>query len=748
MRQAEPSMQSSNWVQELFEELKRRRVFRVATLYVIAFWPIIQITDILSPTLGLPDTVIRYLVFTFIGGFPIMLILAWIFDINKDGITVTSSENTSENSPAVKTNLIGGGTELLVVGTMALLVVGLFVVQARMGEDEMVITVTEPVIIDARSIAVLPFQSFSKEKEDQLFADGLTEELITVFSRVKELRVVARTSSFAYKGVNRKVTEIGKELEVALILEGSVRRNDVDNTIRVTAQLIETDKGTHLWSQTYDRDYSDIFKIQDDIASSVVTQLQITLQGNERRKIHSRNSAKPEAMIANSMGQAELARRTEVSLANADRLFRKAIDIDPNYSDAYVGLATARTLMVNYGYGASAEDNLALAEENIELAMTVDPESGGAWAVQGLVHMQRMQHDEALQALQKAMELNPSNAMAAMWTAGLMETLEDKLEWYEKAYELDPMSPVIGFNIANIMLEQGRDMEAMQIFARIIEADPFYPGAYEISARVNERRGRLDEAIEQYERAFKLQPRTGYSASLALLYIDLGDFNSAWEWIEKSGEKLPEKHRNELEWIKIRYYVADRNVAEAQSLLALKLSAAREANATRENYLEAAWAAYLLGNLDEVTWAYSHILDELPVDLKMAPDNLFVEATLAAAYAYKMQGDNEHKDLLVNELTSAIFAFQEKGVYLNSEVWYQAALLSVIKDDKQMAIVHMQRAVDEGWRQHWRPGVEPILFELNHEKNFIQMMAGLETRMEIMREQLVLASAFASDWSS
>jgi TolB-like protein/Flp pilus assembly protein TadD len=747
MRQAEQSMQSSNWMQDLFEELKRRRVFRVATLYVIAFWPIIQIADILSPTLGLPDTVIRYLVFAFIGGFPIMLILAWVFDINKDGITVTSSDATIQTQQENKPEIIGGSTELLVVGVLALLVIGLFIVQSKMGEAEQAIEVAEPVPVDIRSIAVLPFQSFSQRKEDQLFADGLTEELLTVFSHVKELRVAARTSSFAYKGVSRKVTEIGKELEVALILEGSVRRNDIDNTIRVTAQLIETEKGTHLWSQTYDRDYSDVFKIQDDIASSVVEELQITLRGKAQQKLQSRSSAKPEAMIANSMGQGELARRTEISFKDAERFFKKAIELDPNYSDAYVGVATARTLMVSYDYGASREENLVVAQENIDRAMAIDPDSGGAWAIQGLVHIERMQKEEALHALQRALQLNPSNAMAAMWYAELMETVEEKLVWFKKAYELDPISPVIGYNIADIMLEQGRDMEAMQIFARIVEADPFYPGAYIISARVNERRGRLDEAISQYERAYNLQPDAGYSSSLAELYIDLGDFNSAWKWIEITAEKLPERYQNELDWLKIQYYVANRNVPGAESLLALKLENAREDTATRDDYLEAAWAAYLLGKHDEVITAYAHMRDKQPTDMHARSENSYVEATLAAAYVYKTMGDELHQDQLLDELTTLLAALQNERAYLNPEIWYQQALLSVLQDDSQMALIHMQRAVDEGWRQHWRPGVEPILFELNQQKNFIAMMAGLETRMEIMREQLALASAFDSDWS-
>ncbi|MBQ74582.1 MAG: hypothetical protein CMQ20_06095 [Gammaproteobacteria bacterium] len=527
-------MQTSDWLQTLFEELKRRRVIRVATLYVIAFWPIIQIVDILSPTLNLPDSIIRYLVFAFIGGFPVMLILAWIFDVDRGGIHITPKEaRTGEES-----RLIGGSNELLIVGVLLLLVVGLFIVQSRMDEES--IEVVAAPENNIHSIGVLPFDSFSEVEQDQMFADGLTEELLTVLSRVKELRVAARTSSFAYRGVSKNVVEIGKELDVAFTLEGSVRRNDINDTIRVTAQLIETVKGSHLWSKTYDREYTDIFQIQDDIAASVVGELEITLLGKDLQKIQSRSSASPEAMVANSMGQAELARRTEVSLQDGARFFKKAISIDPNYAEAYAGLAETYALQASYEY-ESAEEYIPYAQEAVDKALAIDPDSGMGHAVQGLIYIQRHMKQQAAEALERAMELSPSNAMATMWYAQLKEDPGEKLTWHEKAFKLDPRSPVAGFNVASIPLDQGREQQAMEVFAKIVEADPYYPSAYELAARINEQRGRLDEALNQYKRAYDLQPNLGRSASIAELYVDLGDFESSQAWIEKASQKLPKE---------------------------------------------------------------------------------------------------------------------------------------------------------------------------------------------------------------
>ncbi len=724
-------MAAGSWWQDFFEELKRRRVFRVATLYIVAFWPIIQIVDILSPALELPDSVMRYLVFAFAIGFPITIVFAWIFDVNKDGVTVTTSETDEAAQP-----LIGNKAELAVVGALILLVLTLFVVQLR--------TEVAPqqtlVNTDSYSVGVLPFVSFSENIADQQFADGLTEELLNVLSRVKALRVAARTSSFAYKGVNKNVTEIGKELNVGIILEGSVRRNDIDDTIRVTAQLIDTETGSHLWSQTYDREFTDIFQIQDDIAGSVVDQLQITLLGDEREKIQSRSTANPEAMVAYGLGQAELARRTEVSIRDGIRFFSKAIEQDSNYLDAYVGLATAYALLVSYEHG-SLEEFLPKAQQIVDKAFELDSESGSAWATQGLIHLQKMEKDKARSALEKAMEYNPSYAMAFMWYAGLQETTEDRLTWYQRAYQLDPKSPVIGFNVASILLGTGREIEAMQVFAQIIEADPHYPGAYVISARINKSRGRLDEAITQYKKAYDLSADDSYAGNIANLYTDLGDYDSAMLWLGKV-RNIPEQWAYQFEWLEIAALTSVNRLDDAYPILTQKIERAGE-DATDAEIADATYAAYYQGDLEKVTESY----ERLPQDfLENSKDTgMHINAVVAAAYAYDVAGESEARDRAIRVAEEHL---NKDNKEYSQDIWYERALLTLVKGDQQTALAQLQRAIDEGWRQHWRSQNEPILDGLREDENFRAMMAGLQARMDIMREQLMLADAFDSGWSS
>ena len=414
-----------NRVRLFYEELKRRRVLRVATLYVIIFWPIIQLVDILSPALNLPDSMMRYLVVAFFGALPVALIMAWLFDLDRDGLHIDNGESNE--------SALGSRTEFGIIGFLAIVVIGLFFVQMATDDSSPItsmdaITQNQSRLVTAtntNSLAVLPFESFSNIKEDEYFADGLTEELLNVLSRITDLRVAARTTSFAYKGVNKDTAIIGKELNVSYILEGSVRRNDLNNTIRVTAQLIDVSAGAHLWSKTFDRQFTDLFRIQDDISAAVAESLELTLLGNAS-SIPS-PSTSPTAMIAFSMGQEALAKRTDEGLKDAARYFQRAIDDDPEYALAYTGLADSLTLQMSYRYMPKEVGN-ALAQAAIDKAISLDPNLGNAWASKGLwLSLQKGKIEQAKSALRQAMELNPSYSMAAMWYASLLKKQRRKI---------------------------------------------------------------------------------------------------------------------------------------------------------------------------------------------------------------------------------------------------------------------------------------------------------------------------------
>lgn len=729
-------------LRQFVDELKRRRVMRVATLYVLALWPIIQIVDILSPAIDLPPITMRYLLIAFVAGLPVALLLSWLFDLNREGLVRAS------DSPAGGHPLVSRSVEIVLIAVLGLAVVVLFYLQSTLDLDETAPTVHDTTGSAQHSIAVLPFVSFSGAQEDERFSDGLTEELLNVLARIRNLRVIARTTSFSYKGVNRNVQEIGQELNVATILEGSVRRNDIENRIRVTAQLIDVASGTHLWSRTFDREFRDIFQIQDDIAAAVVRQLNMTLGEEESRRLRARSSASAEAMVAFGMGQAALARRTEQSLSDAERYFRQAIASDPGYTEAHAELANAYSLQAEFA-PERREELLNAADLAVQQALSLDAQSGAAYAARGLANMIRAESDQthldaARADLGRAIELNPSLAMANMWYGNLMDDPAERERYHRLAFELDPRSPVAGYNLASDLLQTGHEAEAMEIFSRIVDADPHYPGAYRLVAQLSELRGRLGEALRNYEKVYRLQPVSHDAAKLSQLWIDIGDFERARDWLVRAEAKAPPEARADLKWLKISALVASGDRAGAMPLLQEMLHGGTGDDPM--SLLNAARAAYFLEDYPAAVAAWERLSAAEPGPRSHVQDEGRLEVQVSTAYAYQRVGEPETAAALLAAAEQTIDERLSASHLVSPSLYYVLAQISTLKGEQNRALIHLQRAVDEGWRQHWRPTVEPCLAGLIDAPAFAAMMQGLATRLELIREQIAFDESFDRGW--
>ena len=727
----------------LIEELKRRRVFRVATLYVVAMWPIIQIADILSPALDLPDSAMRTLLIVFISGFPIALIFAWIFNLTPKGlIKVKSSDGDSE--PLQEGRLISKNAEVIVVSVLLLLAISLFAFQGSMSDEPTgaIASVVENKRIE--SIAVLPFVPFSENKQDEFFADGLSEELLNVLAKIKSLRVVARTSSFAYKGVSKNIQEVGKELGVDVILEGSVRRNDVDNTIRVTAQLIDIRTGTHLWSASYDRKFEDVFKIQDEITAAVVGELKITLLGEERQQLMAHETANPDAMIAHSKGRSELAKRTATSIELAAEYFSEAIVKDSEYATAYSSLAEADILMISYS-GKPAEIYQAKAQEAVDSALAIDVKSGFAWAAQGLVYYSSNEPNKAIKALEKAIELNPSYAMAYMWYGSLQDDNVKKMEYHKKAFQLDPKSAVAGYNVASNYVKLGRDREAMDIFSKIIEADPFFPGAYLLVGEISEVNGRIGQAIIQYKKAYELSEDPMKAFQIANLYVNLGEIDQAREWITIAETDESEKYKGKLAWLNFSFYMTEGNTQKAREIL----SDFKEVSSPNmREYYNSVSVNYWLADYSQAIRQFESaevMRSEKNID---AMSHGAMTAYIYAAFAYQQLEQQDKSNHIINLINVEHDKKMTSGERINANLWYQKSLVQAIEGERQLALISLQRAIDEGWTERLRIQNEPIYINLNSDTNFKAMVTGLEAKINLMREQLAFEESISHHWKS
>src|SRR2546425_6583342 len=305
-----------------FEEVKRRKVYRVAVAYVIAAGGIIQLASAAFPAWELPNWSLRLVIVLLLIGFPIALILAWAFDMTAQGIKATPT--TAAPGSHLRRNVI----MLVATGVIISVAAGFFLLPRASARK-----------ID-KSIAVLPFENLSDEKENAYFADGIQDDILTNLSKIGDLKVISRTSVMLYRGSGiRNARDIGKALGVATLLEGSVRR--IGNRVRVNVQLINANNDEHIWAEDYDRDLTDVFAIQTDLARRIVSALQAKLSPNEKARLDRRPTQNPDAYLLfvqahDYASQREMFRDTSLK---AEPLFEQAIKLDPNFALAFAGLS-------------------------------------------------------------------------------------------------------------------------------------------------------------------------------------------------------------------------------------------------------------------------------------------------------------------------------------------------------------------------------------------------------------------------
>ena len=427
---------------KILGELKTRNVFRIGMAYIVGAWVLIQMGYIVASNLGSPDWVMGLVMTFLILGFPLALYLAWYLAMTTDGIR-------RESDVAKSTTLTRKGGHTLDYITMALLaaVVGMVALDRYMpvpdgpeptrklvqpeAEPE-----PEPVIIDDNSIAVLPFVNMSTDSSQEYFSDGLSEELLNVLTQVDGLKVASRTSSFAYKNDSRNIRQIARNLRVANILEGSVRK--VGDRLRITAQLIDTSNDQHLWSESYDRDMDDIFQIQAEIANAIVSALTIELGvGLKAVSVASATSNLDAYDIYLKARELFIARE---NLPDSWRLLEQATHMDPQFARAWEALAAVHSVATSW-FPGDGIDHPSLALAAAHRALEIDPGLSMAYAVIGMKHQVTGEgYAGAIANLDKAIENDPNNATAWLWrgiTLKDMGYIEKSVKDFEQCLSID-----------------------------------------------------------------------------------------------------------------------------------------------------------------------------------------------------------------------------------------------------------------------------------------------------------------------
>jgi len=473
-----------------FAELKRRRVVRTLVGYGIASFAVLQIIEPVMHGLHWPETVLSYVVVALAAGFPVVITLAWIFDVKAGRIERTAPAAAGRGPSGIRLALVLVGIGVLAaapgLGWYFFFRSDTRIVARKGGETA---RAAEP-----KSIAVLPFVNMSSDKDNEYFSDGMTEELINALANVDGLRVASRTSAFAFKGKDVDIRQIGEKLNVGAVLEGSVRREG--NTLRVTAKLVQVSDGYHLWSKSYDREMKSVFALEEDIARSIADALQRKLVPVKAA------TANLDAHDLYLRGLYFLNRRTAPALARAADYFEQAIAQDPRYALAYVGLADATTLRIPYDAVAPAEV-LPRAKAAAQRALALDPALAQAHTSMGSIYAYDYEFPAALQEYRTALALKPDYPTAHHWYGALLASLGKLREAQaelDRAIELDPASSIIKVSRAGVLV-YARDYEgALAQFKKVLEMDPGFKPVHGSLAALYALQGKDAEALAEVDK--------------------------------------------------------------------------------------------------------------------------------------------------------------------------------------------------------------------------------------------------------
>jgi len=380
-----------------------------------------------------------------------------------------------------------------------------------------------------RRLAVLPLTIIGAETQDDYFADGLTEELITVLSNIKDLRVIARSSISRYKGTALSPLEIGKELSVGSILDGSIRKTG--NKARVSVQVIDVETEEHVWARSYDYELTDVFTVQSDIARHVSKTLKVKLKASERARIEKKETDSADAYTLYLNGRFLLHKRNKQAVLEARNYFENAIVKDGNFARAYSGLADAYLLLGSYGY-MEAKDAYSKAKEQVSKALDLDKDLPEAHSSLGFL-LEAYYYDfaGARSEFEHAIALNPSDSQAHHWYAinlGISRDLDGAIDELEKAKEIDPLSPQIGTVLGGFYTYEGREEEALRTWENILKFNPDNVPVYLNRSLFYAKKSMKEQALSDMKKGLRLAwEATDLKCLLGYVYAVLGERDEA-----------------------------------------------------------------------------------------------------------------------------------------------------------------------------------------------------------------------------
>ena len=493
-------------IDNFFAELKRRNVYKVAVAYAVVAWLLVQVATQVFPFLEIPNWVVRLVIALVVIGFPIALVIAWAFEATPEGIKRTETADAMPATPGQKKH-----TWIYVVVIGAGISITIFYLGRYTAGNKTASAL--PNEIPNKSIAVLPFENLSDDKNTAYFSDGITEEILNALAQIPNLKVAARRSAFQFKGNDLDLHKIGQVLGVAHILEGSLQK--AGDQVRINVQLVDVQNGLQAWSEKYDRKLDNVFAVEDEIAKAIATRLRVQLTGGAGQPLVVDSTNNPQAHELYLRGLTLLAARGP-GLLEARDSFQKAVNLDAGYAQAWGALAVTELLLPSYGLD-SFDASLPRGESAAQRALSLDPNTASAHVAVGLANTYRCRWPEADQAFRRALVLAPGDAEAVNQYAQFLSTvgqLEPSLREIERAQQLDPLSPIIGVIHAGALAALRRDDAAEAQIKSVLAAHPEFEAAHNWAAAQYIERKMYPEAEAELRSLGKLRGQNGDAKAL------------------------------------------------------------------------------------------------------------------------------------------------------------------------------------------------------------------------------------------
>ncbi len=703
----------------LMRELRRRRVFTTAGLYVVGAWLLLQVADVVFPGWGIPDTGINVLLVAAILGFPVALVFGWFFNITTHGIRRTvpvGPHEAGEPRP-----LRGGDYAILAALVLASATIIFYATNRILALPPIMVDDIEdrigpaPADKPANSVAVLPFTNVSSDQENDYFCDGVSEEILNKLAAYADLQVTGRTSSWQFKGSDYGIPRISNLLAVRYLLAGSVRKSS--DQLRISAQLVD-ENGTQVWSETFDRTLGDVFKIQAEIAEIVATTVVPQIVPEASLVYEPSLDAYQQFLRGRELVHQRDTRR------GAEEL-RKAIDLDPGFAEPYAELAIAILI------GAPKRSEIEEAREAIDTALTLHPGMPRALAARGLLLQQKVPPDYPASeiVLREALKQEPNMVDAMNWLSQALssqgkEPAADALQY--RAFKLDPLHASIGANVAQRELVKGNVGAAEQILVNLVEVPDPSRAAFIGLREFYLSTGQIVK-MNKIERRLAILGKHVYWG-LGLSYAMLAMWDPAQYWIERSIQDFPEHdfvllYPALLPQLQGRYPEALRDLTESIA-------------SSGVNTRELSWYRFFHGFYLAMAGEYQEAVEELQPDYEGGQVNLDeweLDGRQALALAFIGIGNEDRARSLLQSIEEAAKGPQGDGRDRNP-LAYELARNAALLGDKDLGLERLRKAIDTGWRGYYINDHDPRWDSLQDDPRFQAMMA--EVKADLDRQRL------------